>query len=392
MNGKTLAILFIVFLFLAMGICAIAAIVFFIMQDQGSSSTSTEINDPVPPNLDDNGQLPDNVVSAICGNNVKDLGEECDGTDDSSCPNSCNINCNCVQLTEFTDECNDGLKGWSEPKSSAEQCGWPVGAKGYVTDCCCCYTTAHVHDLRIVSKGGEITFSFKAGTSDTCKSGGVVYSSVNGENWDVVTDITGQGKVMKTHSSTINKEFRYIKISIPECKVDYSNVSYMADCTLDDCELKGSNECSQDSDCDDGNPCNAEVCTGIPKQCYTLELSCKDDDNCCPASCDHFNDNDCEEPPCEADSDCDDKEPCTQNKCISGSCDYSQAVPDETNCGQLIKCMGSDCGPKEGLCCDGKCRTAFCYTDAYCGVSPNHIMECRDPGTCKARCHVELIN
>jgi|GEM_PF-6555342 len=34
-------------------------------------------------------------TTAVCGNNIKDIGEDCDGTSDSTCPGACTTDCNC---------------------------------------------------------------------------------------------------------------------------------------------------------------------------------------------------------------------------------------------------------------------------------------------------------
>lgn len=63
-----------------------------------------------------------------------------------------------------------------------------------------------------------------------------------------------------------------------------------------DCEMPP-DECSGDSECDDGNNCTEDRCQGIPKACRHEEITaCTPGDGCCPGGCNHTNDTDCEEP------------------------------------------------------------------------------------------------
>lgn len=64
-----------------------------------------------------------------------------------------------------------------------------------------------------------------------------------------------------------------------------------------DCEVpEQGDECLTDSDCDDANACTIDRCEGTPKNCSYEEITdCIDDDGCCPVRCDYTNDTDCEE-------------------------------------------------------------------------------------------------
>ncbi len=82
------------------------------------------------------------------------------------------------------------------------------------------------------------------------------------------------------------------------------------------------NECYNDTDCNDGNPCTDDYCLGYEKKCiHTPITKCKSGDNCCPENCDYYKDNDCRYYNCEKDSDCDDNVIETLDKCIKNICE-----------------------------------------------------------------------
>ncbi|MCD6477937.1 MAG: discoidin domain-containing protein [Candidatus Aenigmarchaeota archaeon] len=126
------------------------------------------------------------------------------------------------------DVCNNG-KGWSEPESAAERCGWPPGEKGYVKDCCCCYLTSHVHDLgKVFNEGSEIEIEYEPGWAQGCTSPMFVYYSEDGKEWNLfynatVTQETWHPKTIYKKTLAVPGDFRYIKIYIPNCYNDYSS-------------------------------------------------------------------------------------------------------------------------------------------------------------------------
>jgi len=89
--------------------------------------------------------------------------------------------------------------------------------------------------------------------------------------------------------------------------------------------------CSADADCEDGNPCTADVCPGsnavcqFPpiEGCCLTSAECDDEDICtedvCTGDnvCEHFN------LCCESDAECDDGDDvCTEDLCIGNFCEY----------------------------------------------------------------------
>lgn len=126
------------------------------------------------------------------------------------------------------EECNNGI-GWSEPENAAQECGWPPGAKGHIKDCCCCYLTAHIHDLGEEINNADVEIEYRPGLYQGCTSLMNVYSSTDGEEWELfhestVTQETWSPKTTyKELLTNVPDSFRYIKIEIPECYNDYSS-------------------------------------------------------------------------------------------------------------------------------------------------------------------------
>lgn len=148
------------------------------------------------------------------------------------CPNGCRDGV-CVEETQSGyDSCGNGI-GWSQPKSSAEECGWPPGDKGYIKDCCCCYLTSHIHDLGdIFNANSRVEIEYKPGFTQGCTSIMHVYSSEDGETWDLfytaeVTQETWSPKTIYKETLAVPEDFRYIKIYIPECYNDYSSAKVL---------------------------------------------------------------------------------------------------------------------------------------------------------------------
>jgi len=60
--------------------------------------------------------------AATCGNNLQESGEECDGSDDSACPGQCTGGCTCGPVCNGCDPCNEMC---SDPSCASDPtCGW----------------------------------------------------------------------------------------------------------------------------------------------------------------------------------------------------------------------------------------------------------------------------
>ena len=180
------------------------------------------------------------------------------------------------------------------------------------------------------------------------------------------------------------------------------------ECTSVDACADGSCAGGQPLDCDDSNPCTADLCdpaTGCVNQ--PLEIVC-DDDNPCTA------DDQCQAGTCEGTPVvCDDNNPCTDDSCKQpGGCEY---VPNEEECpgGNCVagvcvpdcvpNCFGKECGTDgcSGSCGDCAevpntgCGPAFtcefipCVSDAQCAqhgmvcnAGEGHCVECMQDAEC----------
>lgn len=146
------------------------------------------------------------------------------------CPNGCKDGA-CISEAEEEpgyDMCEYN-GGWSEPTSAAKECGWPPGEEGYKVDCCCCYLTSHIHDMGKVYSSGSITIEYMPGWNKGCTSTLYVYYSKDGKSWEnfhkqTVTQETWSPKTTYKATLSVPNYFRYIRIHIPECYVDYSSV------------------------------------------------------------------------------------------------------------------------------------------------------------------------
>jgi len=91
----------------------------------------------------------------------------------------------------------------------------------------------------------------------------------------------------------------------------------------------GGDKCTKDTDCNDGNSCTKDTCSGTCS--HTLVSGC-----------------------CNFDSDCDDG-----NKCTSDLCDNHQCKSETIPCKGAADCEIASCDPKTGAC-NAKVKPGFC--------------------------------
>jgi len=127
---------------------------------------------------------------------------------------------------DLSDVCGNG-RGWSIPYSPAYQCTSPI-------DCCAVFQIAHVHDLGVPTESGNVYMEFTPGLTNGCTDTAIFYYSEDGNTWtqfynQSVTSVSLPGPTWKTYNTTQNvpAKFRYIKIEIPTCMNDYSDVKYL---------------------------------------------------------------------------------------------------------------------------------------------------------------------
>ncbi len=132
------------------------------------------------------------------------------------------------------------------------------------------------------------------------------------------------------------------------------------------CIHRSDDLCVSDEACDDLQACTIDSCMGAPKECkYQQITQCIAGDNCCPTQCSYKSDSDCEVPPpqeCITDSDCDDWDRATKDKCVIGTknkCTHELI----TECSSGDAYCPSGCNYDNDSDCE---RTDECTTDANC--------------------------
>ncbi|MCD4739678.1 hypothetical protein K8R43_00645 [archaeon] len=156
---------------------------------------------------------------------------------------------------------------------------------------------------------------------------------------------------------------------VTECGTEYDKPSEQQECSLQ--------ACSSDLDCDDGDSCTEDVCSGGTMCTNSRITQCKSGDNCCPSGCNSIIDSDCGSSPssgCQSDSECDDANPCTSDECENEVC-YFNDKSDDSSCGT------------DKICCDGSCGYIVCSSDSDCDDSDSGTDDdCVYPGKCNAYC------
>lgn len=130
--------------------------------------------------------------------------------------------------------------------------------------------------------------------------------------------------------------------------------------------------CINDSDCDDDKKSTLDLCSGYPRKCtFNDILICKNNDSYCPVGCNMINDNDCDE--CKIDADCDDDEKSTINFCRENPkrCIFEQITLCHSNDGY---CPDGCKFPNDVDCdeckSDSDCNDLDVLTDEKCIGTP----------------------
>ena len=152
-------------------------------------------------------------------------------------------------------------------------------------------------------------------------------------------------------------------------------------------ETCGAGSCNSGEalDCDDDNPCTADLCdakTGC-KHIDDDGKPCDDGDPCTDG--DHCKKGKCG---CGPTMDCDDGNPCTSDTCKGGKCKH-KTVAMGTPCDDNDACTSGDTCQKKGCvgssvdCDDGKiCTIDSCHAGLGCTHKPNHGASCDDGNAC----------
>ncbi len=162
-------------------------------------------------------------------------------------------------------------------------------------------------------------------------------------------------------------------------------------CTLGQCinNKCATAECKEDKDCNSKDPCTLEKCSS--GRCEKTNITeCKGNDSCCPAACSYTNDADCKKeevfstPECNADTECNDNNSCTSDKCSSTKClhETAKGCDFKGTCYNLseridkVYCTGSGMQPQKenkSPCSNNyECAEDIC-TDNVCGTESNKV-------------------
>jgi hypothetical protein len=117
-----------------------------------------------------------------------------------------------------------------------------------------------------------------------------------------------------------------------------------------------SEPCAGDDDCDDGNECTTDACTGDLFCRYTVRADATGCDAGTGLCCDGV----CTTPSCATDADCDDGQPCTADACqAAGSC-VTACVHAWPACGGDDACCAPECAGVTDPDCPPVCGNGLC--------------------------------
>ncbi|MCD6414139.1 MAG: carboxypeptidase regulatory-like domain-containing protein [Candidatus Diapherotrites archaeon] len=159
--------------------------------------------------------------------------------------------------------------------------------------------------------------------------------------------------------------------------------------------------CNSTSDCDDGDSCTLDICSGNPRACSHVKVTaCSDNDGCCPAGCTYKADDDCEPvDECQTDADCDDSIPCTKDTCSGApkTCSHAmvtQCVDNDSCCPEGCSYLNdTDCPETDECSTDSDCDDGVNCTLDTCSGTPKachhtHITTCQSgDGCCPEGCN-----
>ena len=172
-------------------------------------------------------------------------------------------------------------------------------------------------------------------------------------------------------------------------------ILWASDCSeccanLSDCFVP---ECIINSDCNDSDSCTKDICSG--GLCSNPQITtCENNDGCCPPNCTSINDNDCV-PECTTNSECADGDSCTKDICSGGLCSNPQITTCENNDGCCPAgcnhtndndCVDpNSCESKYGVCC-GPNQACGCISGELCEQT-----EIPNASDCSLCCSIRCI-
>ena len=172
-------------------------------------------------------------------------------------------------------------------------------------------------------------------------------------------------------------------------------ILWASDCSeccanLSDCFVP---ECIINSDCNDSDSCTKDICSG--GLCSNPQITtCENNDGCCPTNCTSINDNDCVSE-CTTNSECADGDSCTKDICSGGLCSNPQITACENNDGCCPAgcnhtndndCVNpNSCDAQGGVCCNSG---QFCK---WTSIPSSDCSLCCSPG-CTYSCNFVVLN
>ena len=382
----------------------------------------------------DCNSLDDDDCEPVCGNNLLEAGELCDGNCPADCvdgigctadvlvgsPEECNVTCTFPLITSCTPESNDGCCA-PECNSATDldcssSCGNNVSEVSEVCDGDC---------PQVCQDGRACTTDFVAGSITSCSAScGIipVTECVSGDgccapgckesddsdctstclNGVVEPGETCDGNCPESCSDFNSCTVDYRVGGTDECSVEcsfteitecYSGDSCCpagcSDTTDTDCSSSCGNStvevgetCDGDcpETCEDQNSCTVDLLTGSSEQCSvacsnTQITACIDEDGCCPTACTAFTDSDCS-PTC-GNGVLEPNETCDGN--CPESCDDGIVCTADAMTGSVSQCSAlcsfvtiAECINGDG-CCAGGCH--YNNDDDCAPVCGNGVVE-----------------
>jgi cysteine-rich repeat protein len=285
------------------------------------------------------------ILRSVCGNNVPEPGEDCDGFSDSACPGLClppgdPNECECpapvcgnniregAEVCDGTDDSACTGSSYCLPPGDPDECtcacpdaailvkiftdAYPPETTWVVTD----------HDTgSFIASGGPYLYALTLYTAVVCVNSTGCYDFT-------IYDSYGDGICCDLGAG-------YYEVYYEEALVgsggDFGSSETVA--SIGGCSSCGNGDVDDGEACDDGNTVDCDGCRG---DCSSVEGTCGDDtlDTLCEV-CDDGNNADCDG--CRGDCsavDCDDGNECTDDSC--------EGIPEQC-VNAPVSCIGSPC-------------------------------------------------
>jgi len=159
-------------------------------------------------------------------------------------------------------------------------------------------------------------------------------------------------------------------------------------CTSGKCDdgkcahINNQNSCNDGNGCTTNDRCRDGVCSGQPRDCDDDDECTQD--SCHNGSCRHTEISGCDDK-CGHDSECLDGNPCTGDKCVNGDCVHinnQNSCNDNNGCTTNDRCRNGVCGGQPRACSDGDDCTSDTCENGACRHTPIADCECNEDSDC----------